>query len=210
MADRFSLRTHDLLAQQRACIEFGFEMLHQQLGKSDKNSPLLQQLDKHSEVETQPLLQGKLKFGSGSSFFNASFSLEPKDGERPIFYAARAMFDTACPDDLISQTLINQRGLESRLESIPTRTYTGVGGFKVQSSFRLLINWSAENETLLRQNAFFVVPESPFELLLGESFIKANKDLFNQTMHTSFPTRLLGRDNSELLSICQSLNPTDI
>jgi hypothetical protein len=174
-------------------MEYKFDAIQQTLALANK-APSQIELDLHPESQLEIPLSEGLRFGGGSSLCNVSFSLDPNPGERPVFFPARVKFDTGCDDNLISESLVRKYNLQPWQKPIPARTYLTLGNSRTVSTFQLKLNWSANNEELLRTDLFNVVPDSPFELLLGEQFIRANNNLFNRTMRTAFPIRLEPRD----------------
>jgi hypothetical protein len=163
------------------------------VGHPNEGPPFEHTPEPDSELEIDTPLERQLKFslGQGYTLFSVIFSLELSDGQRPFFYPARAKFDTGCPDCLISEALVKRHKLEKWLaNSVEERTYIGLGNVEVVSKFQLQLNWSAHNERTLRTNVFYVVAHSPFELLLGEHFRKANDKLL-----PALPIRLLNKKN---------------
>jgi hypothetical protein len=110
----------------------------------------------------------------GFSIFSVTFTLDVAEGKRPIFYPAKAKFDTGCVDCLITEAVIRKYNLDEWREKCVERTYLALGNSEVISNSLLHLNWSANNETTLRRNLFYVVADSPFELLLGETFMNDN------------------------------------
>ncbi|KAH6720994.1 hypothetical protein BKA61DRAFT_709693 [Leptodontidium sp. MPI-SDFR-AT-0119] len=186
-------RTHDLITQQRAFLRYEFDytrsLLSRRKGLSSSDDFVEDTfMDLPDDSPAGAEGQTSLRFSPGSgTLFSITFSLDVPDGDRPLFYPARAKYDTGCPDCLISAAVIRKFNLESCLENVETeRQYTGLGNVEVISKSQVNLNWSANNETVSRRNTFYVVADSPFELLLGEDFMMANSPLL-----PALPIRLL-------------------
>ncbi|KAG4441731.1 hypothetical protein IFR05_002774 [Cadophora sp. M221] len=197
-------RTHDLITQQRAFLRYEFDYTRSLLARR-KN---LSSSDGFVEDTFMDLPddspaagaedQTSLRFSPGSgTLFSVIFSLDVIDGDKPLFYPARAKYDTGCPDCLISEGVIRKFDLENCLESLETeRQYIGLGNVEVISKSQVHLNWSANNETVSRRNSFYVVADSPFELLLGEDFMMANSPPL-----PALPIRLLnGKSKGRVLN----------
>ena len=194
---QYSHRTHDLINQQRAFLRYEFDIIRAFLeGKVGLPSPCDFIEDAFAEgldsdlKSTDGRPPPRYRLGSGT-LFSITFSVDVSAGEKPLFYPARAKYDTGCPDCLISESIVRKHHLESSLESFKVaRRYTGLGNFEVTSTKQICLIWSVNNETVSRKNTFFVVADSPFELLLGENFMLANSPML-----PALPIRLLHDKN---------------
>ncbi|KAH7400199.1 hypothetical protein BKA64DRAFT_671343 [Cadophora sp. MPI-SDFR-AT-0126] len=177
-------RTHDLITQQQSYLSYEFDYTRSLIQKKhrltspegfvDSIPPDIADGGPKMAEDTPP---HRFQPGSGT-LFSVTFFVDVPAGDRPQFYAARAKYDTGCPDCLITEAVIRKHQLEGYLQTAdPERLYTGLANTEVRSSSQIQLNWSANNETLSRRHTFYVVPDSPFELLLGEHFMTANSPL---------------------------------
>ncbi|KAL2066005.1 hypothetical protein VTL71DRAFT_2076 [Oculimacula yallundae] len=199
------LRTHDLITQQQEFFLYEFHCIRAFMTKATTTLPagivdgLPAPAPALAPTASDALLgtnsQAQLRFSPGAStLISVIFSATVSSEEKPFFFPGRAKFDTACPDCLISSTIIERYKLEDRLdENEVARTYIGLGNVQVISTHQLHLNWSANNEAISRQNIFYVVADSPFDFILGENFMSANSPLI-----PAFPVCMLnGRTSAE-------------
>jgi hypothetical protein len=178
-------------------MEYGFASIIQAL--TGEESSLIPNRDRsNSPSKALTLLTGdSFKPDTGSSLLSVVFTPFPLQNKVPqTFYAARGKFDTASDHNLISENFIQEKGIEDRAEDMNyTATYDGAGGVRVECTQKIRLQWCADNEVTFRDHWFHIVPGSlPFELLLGEEFIKSDAALFVNTMYRALPFRLGKRD----------------
>jgi hypothetical protein len=126
------------------------------------------------------------------SNFTRNVTIVVQRGEPPRSYyiPLRAKVDTGCDKNLISMQILKERGYNPEefsekfkpVEEDLEVHFEGINGFAFSPEYAINLTWYYNNNMSMQQGLFYVVEESPFDMLFGSEQWK--KDLKNPVLFT--------------------------
>lgn len=114
----------------------------------------------------------------------------------PRFVPVRAKYDTGSDINFIAAGFLLKHNLSSRLQKLPmSDCFDGLNGHQYHVSDTITLNWCASTMDTVRETQFHVVEEVPFDIILGNPFIMANR-VFKPTkvaLPCKFPSHFAGK-----------------